>query len=144
MLLPVFDHVDLLEQNPIFLSKAREYLNNSAKVDNYFCYGMQDFRFKDESKNKIENSSTSNNNNNTKTNANTDTNTTDTTRLYDLIWIQWVTGHLTDIDFITFFQRCQQHLKKNGMIVLKENTTANGFIVDKTDSSLTRYVMFYE
>lgn len=27
-------------------------------------------------------------------------------RHYDLIWIQWVTGHLTDEDFVNFFRRC--------------------------------------
>lgn len=27
-------------------------------------------------------------------------------RHYDLVWIQWVTGHLTDDDFVTFFRRC--------------------------------------
>lgn len=26
---------------------------------------------------------------------------------YDLIWIQWVSGHLTDEDFVKFFQRCK-------------------------------------
>lgn len=26
---------------------------------------------------------------------------------YDLIWIQWVSGHLTDDDFVEFFKRCK-------------------------------------
>ncbi len=26
---------------------------------------------------------------------------------YDIIWIQWVTGHLTDEDFIAFMTRCK-------------------------------------
>jgi protein N-terminal methyltransferase len=25
---------------------------------------------------------------------------------YDVIWVQWVAGHLSDADFIAFFQRC--------------------------------------
>lgn len=26
---------------------------------------------------------------------------------YDVIWIQWVSGHLTDDDFVEFFKRCK-------------------------------------
>lgn len=44
----------------------------------------------------------------------------------------------TDRDFIDFFARCKQNLLPNGVIVLKENNSANGFVVDKTDSSVTR------
>ena len=40
---------------------------------------------------------------------------------YDVIWVQWV-GHLTDDDFVAFFQRCRKGLKPDGVIVLKENT----------------------
>lgn len=28
-------------------------------------------------------------------------------KLYDLIWIQWVSGHLTDEDFVDFIKRCK-------------------------------------
>jgi 2-polyprenyl-3-methyl-5-hydroxy-6-metoxy-1,4-benzoquinol methylase len=41
---------------------------------------------------------------------------------YDVIWIQWVVGHLTDDDFVDFFLRCRKGLKPGGVIVLKENT----------------------
>ena len=27
--------------------------------------------------------------------------------VYDIIWIQWVIGHLTDEDLIAFLKRCQ-------------------------------------
>ena len=57
---------------------------------------------------------------------------------YDVIWIQWVVGHLTDDDFVAFFKRCQKGLKPGGLVVLKENTCTTGFIVDKEDSSVTR------
>jgi protein N-terminal methyltransferase len=30
---------------------------------------------------------------------------------YDLIWFQWVIGHLTDSDLVTFLQRCKENLK---------------------------------
>jgi hypothetical protein len=71
---------------------------------------------------------------------------------YDLIWIQWVIGHLTDEDCVKFFQRCkvslfeliiriqfQNGLTKNGCIVLKENHasgTKRDF--DEIDFSWTR------
>jgi len=57
---------------------------------------------------------------------------------YDVIWVQWVIGHLTDDDFIAFFTRCRRGLKKGGIIVLKENVCKDGFLVDKEDSSVTR------
>lgn len=58
---------------------------------------------------------------------------------YDVIWSQWVLGHLLDADLITFFKKISQMLNKNGMIVVKENFTKdNEVIVDETDSSVTR------
>lgn len=58
---------------------------------------------------------------------------------YDLIWIQWVIGHLTDGDCVRFLERCRVSLKPGGMICIKDNTSATDtFVVDKNDSSLTR------
>lgn len=58
---------------------------------------------------------------------------------FDVIWIQWVLGHLKDQDLVDFFKRAQTGLKKNGLIVIKENFTSNDEIeVDETDSSVTR------
>ena len=58
---------------------------------------------------------------------------------YDAIWIQWVVGHLHDVDFINFFRRCLYGLKPNGVIVLKDNLAANyTFVVDNSDSSVSR------
>jgi len=57
---------------------------------------------------------------------------------YDVIWIQWCVGHCTDDDLISLLHRCGAGLKRGGMIVMKENNCAEGFIVDKEDSSLTR------
>ena len=42
---------------------------------------------------------------------------------YDVIWIQWCVGHLTDEDFVSFFQRCATGLRPGGIIVVKENNT---------------------
>lgn len=58
---------------------------------------------------------------------------------YDIIWCQWVTGHLTDKDFVSFLHTCQTILKPQGLIVIKDNTTS-GDLIDKdlNDSSVTR------
>lgn len=59
--------------------------------------------------------------------------------VYDIIWCQWVLGHLSDDDLIAFFKRCIQGLSPNGCIILKENVTVNGdFCIDNVDSSVTR------
>lgn len=109
-MIPIFQEVDMLEQNQGFLDKAREFVQ-SDKLKNLYCNGMQNFQFEKD-------------------------------RLYDLIWIQWVTGHLTDEHFVEFFKKCRQAITPNGLIILKENNTQNGFIVDKIDSSVTRFIRF--
>lgn len=63
----------------------------------------------------------------------------DTGVKYDLVWSQWVLGHLTDSDLISFLKEATKVLDKNGMIVVKENFTKdNATILDETDSSVTR------
>eukprot|EP00842_Homolaphlyctis_polyrhiza_P002943 jgi/Hompol1/364/HPOL_005294-RA len=57
---------------------------------------------------------------------------------YDLIWCQWVLGHLKDDDLIAFFQRCKKSLRPGGYIGVKENLTKQGIIIDQEDSSCTR------
>ncbi|EAT48112.1 AAEL000844-PA [Aedes aegypti] len=58
---------------------------------------------------------------------------------YDVIWSQWVLGHLTDTDIVEFFFRCTKALKKNGIMVMKENfTNAAEVEMDRQDSSVTR------
>ncbi|CAB3401075.1 unnamed protein product [Caenorhabditis bovis] len=58
---------------------------------------------------------------------------------YDLIWIQWVSGYLTDDDLKDFFVRCIKGLKKDGCIVLKDNVISLGnTLFDSEDSSWTR------
>ncbi|EKX43964.1 hypothetical protein GUITHDRAFT_110071 [Guillardia theta CCMP2712] len=59
--------------------------------------------------------------------------------LYDVIWIQWVIGHLTDEDFVAFMMRCKRGLKEDGVIVLKENACTEGFIVDKVKERRCEY-----
>ncbi|XP_010613996.1 alpha N-terminal protein methyltransferase 1B [Fukomys damarensis] len=57
---------------------------------------------------------------------------------YDVIWIQWVSGHLTDKDLLAFLSRCRDGLKDNGVIILKENVAREGCVFDPSDSSVTR------
>ncbi|XP_014275305.1 N-terminal Xaa-Pro-Lys N-methyltransferase 1-B [Halyomorpha halys] len=58
---------------------------------------------------------------------------------YDLIWCQWVLGHLTDEDLKKFMRNCKNALRENGIIVVKENVTSSGEIEkDDVDSSITR------
>lgn len=56
---------------------------------------------------------------------------------YDVIWIQWVSGHLTDDDFIMYLRRCQDGLSENGVIILKDNFNVEKCF-DEDDSSFTR------
>lgn len=60
--------------------------------------------------------------------------------LYDIIWLQWVTGYLTDDDLIAFLVKMTSCLNpKHGRIIVKDNTTAgNEPDDDMNDSSITR------
>ncbi|CAA6657980.1 unnamed protein product [Spirodela intermedia] len=62
---------------------------------------------------------------------------------YDVIWIQWCIGHLTDDDFVSFFKRAKVGLKPNGFFVVKENIARNGFVLDKDDHSVTRSDFYF-
>jgi len=58
---------------------------------------------------------------------------------YNVIWCQWVLGHLTESHLVQFFRRCSQGLKAGGYIVVKENVTSSGEVEeDEEDSSVTR------
>ncbi|XP_056147001.1 N-terminal Xaa-Pro-Lys N-methyltransferase 1 [Lampris incognitus] len=57
---------------------------------------------------------------------------------YDVIWIQWVIGHLTDEHLVEFLRRCQSGLRPNGLIVVKDNVSFEGVVPDVVDSSVCR------
>ncbi|KZZ89079.1 DUF858 domain protein [Ascosphaera apis ARSEF 7405] len=59
---------------------------------------------------------------------------------YDLIWVQWCVGHLTDAELSQFLLRAKESLSETGIICFKENnTTMDGEdIYDEEDSSVTR------
>lgn len=69
--------------------------------------------------------------------------TPDTAR-YDVIWIQWCIGHLTDEDFVSFFKRAKVGLKPGGFFVLKENIARSGFVLDNEDRSVTRSDLYFK
>ncbi|XP_028274478.1 N-terminal Xaa-Pro-Lys N-methyltransferase 1 isoform X2 [Parambassis ranga] len=107
LLLPLFKTVDLVDVTPEFLDKAKSYLGEDSKrVGNYFCCGLQDF--------------------------------VPEHGRYDIIWIQWVIGHLTDIHLVEFLQRCQKALQPYGLIVIKDNVSYEGVVPDELDSSVCR------
>ncbi|KAK1148373.1 hypothetical protein N8T08_010184 [Aspergillus melleus] len=60
---------------------------------------------------------------------------------YDLVWVQWCAGHLTDEQLVGFVERCRGSLSGHGIMILKENTTTEvqeGDVYDEEDSSVTR------
>ncbi|XP_065847317.1 alpha N-terminal protein methyltransferase 1 isoform X2 [Euphorbia lathyris] len=63
---------------------------------------------------------------------------------YDVIWVQWCIGHLTDDDFVSFFKRAKIGLKHGGFFVLKENIARSGFVLDKEDRSITRSDIYFK
>ncbi|KAK3297439.1 alpha-N-methyltransferase NTM1 [Chaetomium fimeti] len=60
---------------------------------------------------------------------------------YDLIWVQWCAGHLTDEQLVQFLERCKSTLNPDGgVIVFKENnSTAGEDMFDHVDSCVTRH-----
>ncbi|KAG0245639.1 hypothetical protein BGX31_006800 [Mortierella sp. GBA43] len=114
VLVKAFDHVDLVENCASFVKQAKEeYLKSeieSGKVGEVRCMGLQNLRFEG----------------------------TTWEGRFDVIWCQWVLGHLTEADLIAFFQRCKKGLKPGGMIFIKENNAKVGIVIDDDDSSMTR------
>ena len=63
-------------------------------------------------------------------------------RLWDLIWIQWVAIYLTDSEFVDFFRKCGENMviSQKSFTVLKENVLRGdkASVSDKEDASVTR------
>lgn len=60
---------------------------------------------------------------------------------YDLIWVQWYVGHLTDSQLTDYTVRCRKALTDDGLMVVKDNLSTHFSgqdIYDHEDSSLTR------
>ncbi|KXJ89536.1 alpha-N-methyltransferase NTM1 [Microdochium bolleyi] len=60
--------------------------------------------------------------------------------LYDLIWVQWCVGYLTDEQLVAFLERCRAALNPvSGIMVVKENVSTSGSdAFDEVDGSVTR------
>lgn len=109
LLLHTFEKVDLVEQSSSFLDKAKEYIG-SKLISKVGSFMPVSLQDFVPEPNK-----------------------------YDIIWAQWVLGHLTDAHFVRFLEDCTKGLKPNGMIIVKENITSSGQVeIDERDSSLTR------
>lgn len=116
LLMPLFETVDLVEQDAAFAEKARELCTAEGvrrnSLGEIYNLGLQEFS---------------------------------PSHKYDLIWSQWVLGHLTDRDLVAFFRRLQQGLQPGAYFCMKENVTATKTVVkDEEDSSVTRPLEFYE
>lgn len=119
LLLPHFETVDMLEQNPQYVNESEKYIENKSqknggKVGKHLVCGMQEFR------------------------ADGGDGRPSVRATYDVIWIQWCVIYLTDHDFIAFLKECVKSLKSDGVICLKDNVARKGFLVDKEDSSVMR------
>lgn len=115
LLMPLFDRVDILEQSERLLRSVPQYMNNDAQTlaKIRHLYCMGMQDFEPEDES------------------------------YDLIWLQWVSPHLTDVDFVHFLQRCRRALKPHGWIGIKENMLMlnQPYDLDMEDRSITRYAV---
>ncbi|KAL0483041.1 hypothetical protein AKO1_014934 [Acrasis kona] len=69
-----------------------------------------------------------------------------TQQIYDVIWVQWASCYLTDVDFITFMNECYNAMTPGSTIVFKENVASKkggDFVIDKEDCSINRSVQHY-
>lgn len=121
LLMPLFAKVDMVEQDPTFAQKAKDYCTSDSgstlgypkRLGEIYNMGLQQFE-------PLEHK-------------------------YDLVWSQWVLGHLTDDDLVNFFKRIRKGLNTEGIFVLKENVTKSKEVEkDDTDSSVTRPLKAYE
>ena len=146
LLLPMFESVILLEQSAPLIAAAPAYLGpEGAARTTFVCRGMQAWQPEPQS--------------------------------LDCVWVQWVSynaqklfhfpatfstslqcchsrlshqviGHLSDVDLVTFLQRCKASLKPGGVICIKDNTFprkgTEHFVVDREDSSMTRSKEYFE
>jgi protein N-terminal methyltransferase len=116
-LLPRYGHVDLVEQSPRLLNSAPAYIGVGADSERIRLIEIGLQDFVPEE------------------------------GKYDMIWIQWVIGHLHDLHFVEFFQRCARGLNEHGFIVLKDNCImkkSHAFSLDLNDNSVCRNITYFD
>lgn len=122
LLLPIFETVDMLDQNPDYLRKSVAFIGEDSKggqVGKRIACGMQEF--------------------NAHGLVGADgVHSGSLVARYDLIWIQWCINYLTDEDLVRFLRQCCKCLLPGGIIGLKDNVVRSGFLIDKDDSSIMR------
>ena len=65
---------------------------------------------------------------------------------YDLVWIQWCLGHLTDKSVVKLLKCCKQSLRDGGFLVVKENNAspsececgAGSYTLDEENAAVIR------
>jgi protein N-terminal methyltransferase len=59
---------------------------------------------------------------------------------YDVVWLQWVVGCVTDADLVWFLASASRSLAPRGCIVIKDNVCrpGQGFWYDESDGSIAR------
>lgn len=121
LLLPLFDVVDMLEQNEAYIRESQRYLQDAGggRIERRLVCGMQDFRAKGFT-------------------ARDGLKWAEMEGRYDVVWIQWCIIYLTDVDFVSFFSECAKAIRNDGVICVKDNVARRGFVVDKEDSSVMR------
>jgi protein N-terminal methyltransferase len=110
VLLKRFEHVDLLEVSQRLLSAAPDFIGQQHDVSRCQFYCRGMEQF------------------------------SPAPGRYDVVWVQWVIGHLTDVDCVAFIRRCLDSLTATGVVVVKDNVCddEDAFHVDLADSSVTR------
>lgn len=111
LLLPFADEVDLLEQSQTFLDRSTEYIGPHGSQRVINKYCHSLQSFIPQEG-----------------------------ITYDCVWLQWVTGYLTDQELVDFLIKMSSCLDPdNGIIVVKDNTTrGEEEDADMNDSSVTR------
>ena len=65
---------------------------------------------------------------------------------YNLVWAQWVLGHLTDTDVVGLLNRCRAALRPGGAVAVKDNTAlpsecdqcGNRYLLDEENAAVIR------
>ncbi|TMW67327.1 hypothetical protein Poli38472_012443 [Pythium oligandrum] len=119
LLLPLFQRVDLIEQSERLLRGVPQYIGRDDAAALSRVRNLYCMGLQD---------------------------FTPASRSYDLVWIQWVSSHLTDVDFVDFLKRCKAGLAPHGWIAVKENVLLAGspYEIDRQDSSMTRSDVYFK